>query len=249
MVEVTPEELPLDDNRLITPGTKLTRSMAEVLLLLILLCIFRGSWSLRGVINDFVSILNHTEKTIGSSLRKLSDLTVISYVRSGQKMLVSLNLSHEFTQSLLVRLFGASLPSERPDFSTISIGSLGFIPANLDFERFLLFLSNFEKHLDFKLETLSSHLVWLEELDAWEKAVTQVDFKQLDRNNPLVAFAESLVTRFEFADENTVNRPSFEQLSKIVSQALAEHRTILPWDETVDFRNEVMRVDEGFLDD
>ncbi|MBK5114571.1 MAG: hypothetical protein JJE41_13185, partial [Candidatus Heimdallarchaeota archaeon] len=74
-------------------------------------------------------------------------------------------------------------------------------------------------------------------------------FKQLDRNNPLVAFAESLVSRFEFAEKNSVNRPPPEQLSKIVSQALAEHQTILPWTETVDFRNEVMRVDEGFLDD
>ena len=249
MVEVTPEELHLDDNRLITPGTKFIRSMAEVLLLFILLCIFRGSWSLRGVTNDFVSILNRTEKTIGSSLRRLSELTLISYFRSGQSMLVSLNLSHEFVQSLLVRLFGTVLPADTSNLSDVSLESLGFFPANLDFERFLVFLSNLEKHLDSKLETLNSHLVWLEELDAWEKAVTQVDFKQLDRNNPLVAFAESLVSRFEFAEKNSVNRPRPEQLSKIVSQALAEYRTILPWDETVDFRNEVMRVDEGFLDD
>ena len=249
MSEQTPLELQLDDNCLITPGTRFSRSVAEVLLLLILLCILRGSWSLKGVTNDLVSILNRTEKTIGSSLSRLSDLTLISYFRSGQKMLVSLNLSHEFIQSLLVRLFGASLPTEQPDFSVVSLDSLGFIPANLDFEKFLVFLSNFEKHLDSELETLKSHLAWLEELDAWEKEVIQIDFKQLDHNNPLVVFAESLVCRFEYADETTVNRPRPEQLFKIVSQALAENQTILPWFETVDFRNEVMRVDEGFLDD
>lgn len=105
MTEQTPQESHLDDNRLITPGTRISRSMAEVLFLFILFCIFRGSWSLQGVTEDFVLILGRTAKTVGSSLRKLSDLTLLSYFRSSQKMLVSLNLSHEFIQSLLVRCF------------------------------------------------------------------------------------------------------------------------------------------------
>lgn len=219
--------------------------MAEVLFLFILFCLFRGSWSLQGVTEDFVLILNRTAKTVGSSLRKLSDLTLLSYFRSGQKMLVSLNLSHEFIQSLLVRLFGASLPSETPEFSMISLDSLGFIPVNLDFENFLVFLTNYEHHLNAELAAIDSHLAWLEELDTWEEEVTKIDFKSLDRSNPLVVFAETLVSRFEFAEKNSVNSLRVEELSKIISQTLAENRVFLPWVETLDFRNEVMRVDEG----
>jgi len=247
VTEQTPQEFHLDDNRLIAPGTRISRSMAEVLFLFILFCIFRGSWSLQGVTEDFVLILGRTAKTVGSSLRKLSDLTLLSYFRSGQKMLVSLNLSHEFIQSLLVRLFGASFSTEQPEFSMISLDSLGFIPVNLDFDNFLVFLSNYEKYLDTEIETINSHLSWLDELDMWEKEVTKIDFKHLDRSNPLVVFAESLVSRFEFAEKNSVNRPRPEQLTKIISQALSENLTILPWVETLDFRNEVMRVDKGIL--
>lgn len=247
MTEQTPLEFQLDDNRLITPGTRFTRTMSEVLLLLILLCVLRGSWSLMGVINEFILILKHTAKTIGSSLRKLSDLTLISYFRSGQKMLVSLNLSHEFVQSLLIRLFGASLPAEIADFSAVSLGSLGFIPVDLDFENFLVFLSNYEDFLDSEIAAIKSHLSWLKELDSWEEEVIKIDYRQLDRSNPLVVFAETLVSRFEFAEKNSVNRLRLDELSKIISQALAENQVILPWDETLDFRNEVLRVDEGFL--
>jgi len=247
LTEQTPQEIPLDDNRLITPRTRISRSMAEVLFLFILFCLFRGSWSLRGVTEDFVLILDRTAKTVGSSLQKLSDLTLLSYFRSGQKMLVSLNLTHEFIQSLLVRLFGASLPTEQPEFSMISLASLGFIPVNLDFDNFLVFLTNYEHFLDAELATIDSHLTWLDELSVWEEEVTKIDFKCLDRSNPLVVFAETLVSRFEFAEKNSVNRPRPEQLSKIISQALSENQVFLPWVETLDFRNEVMRVDKGIL--
>jgi len=142
-------------------------------------------------------------------------------------------------------LFGASLPAEIADFSSISLASLGFIPVDLDFANFLVFLSNYEDFLDSKIATTKSHLSWLEELDSWEEEVTKIDFKSLDRSNPLVVFAETLVSRFDFADKNTVNSPRVEELSKIISQSLAENRVFLPWVETLDFRNEVLRVDEG----
>ena len=95
-----------------------------------------------------------------------------------------------------------------------------------------------------EIAATKSHLSWLKELDRWEEEVIKIDYKQLDRSNPLVIFAESLTSRFEFAEKNSVNRLRFEEFSKIISQAFAENQVILPWDETLDFRNEVLRVDD-----
>lgn len=222
--------------------------MAEVLLLVIFTNILSCKWSLVGVINDFIFSSGHTAKTIGTGLRKLADLSLLDYTRVGQNKQINLNFEHEFIQSLLIRAFGFLPPKQPYNFDEFDLASSGFIPANLDFDGALDFFTSYELHLTSEIEQYNSWLAWIDNWNSWSEEVQQTDFDLLDSDNPLVSFTESLVYRFEQAASQSVNHPTVQEMSDIISKLLSEEQVIPPWISEIEFLSEKMKVDKDVLE-
>lgn len=230
-------------------GVKFTRSMSELLLFLLFYCLLSNDWSPSRLNSLLASSFGRTPKTIGSSLRMLSDLSLLSYSSAGQGKSLSPSLSHEFIQSLLLRSFGFFPPKNLDsfDFSSFDFPSHGFLPANLNFSDAISFFSRYESFLDFELDQYRSWLDWIDFWSDWSSDASSIDFNYPDSNNFLVAFAETLFSRFDALTQISVNPPNGPQLAEIISKTLSEQRIHPPWLLEFDPRFESMRVDKEVL--
>ncbi len=87
---------------------KFTVVMEEVLYTLITFFFLSGESKLPNVVDDLIQALDRSPNAIGTSLKSLEKLDLISYYREGKYRTVELNLENEFLKSVIVRFFGFS---------------------------------------------------------------------------------------------------------------------------------------------
>jgi len=211
--------------------TKFTRAMEEIFLTLIFLCIIRNEWSAKGLVQKLITLTDRTPKTVGVTLEKLADLSLIKYTNDGRGKKVTINLPYEFVQVVLVFFFGfAEEEYKRRKQQTFPVNN-GIFPANLNFEKTIALLEKLILETDEEIKEYSYYLEWISEQYKWQQEVSEIDLQEPAEaiNNPLYQFAEDLVSKFERETSHYADGLTFQRQKKIILEKLEIEKEQLPW--------------------
>ncbi|MGC9778045.1 MAG: hypothetical protein HZR80_02250 [Candidatus Heimdallarchaeota archaeon] len=207
---------------------KFTAVMEEVLYTLLTFFFLSGKSKLTNVINDLINVLDHTPKTIGSTLKSLEQLDLINYYQDGRYRTVELNLENEFLKSAIARFFGVA------DFTKTKCKKLkqmliGFYPI-LDFEEAMTMFRNETQRLDDLIHEHQYLFNWIHKVEVLERlAKTTNSVEGFGDGNPILMFIDQLVSAINFQQTIQTSDLSGQQLTEIVTEIVEEFKEIPPW--------------------
>lgn len=207
---------------------KFTTVMEEVLYALLTFFFLSGESKLTNVVNDLIDVLERTPKTIGSVLKSLEQLDLLTYYRDGRYKTVELHLENEFLKSFIIRFFGFS------DYTKMKCKKLkriiiGFYPIP-DFGNMKILFQDETNRLDSLLDEDHYLFDWMnkiEELEKLAKITHSVD--SCVEGNPILLFIDQIVSSITAQQEQQSSDLSFLELTEIVAEVVAEFKEIPPW--------------------
>ncbi len=205
--------------------------MEEVLYTLITFFFLSGESKLPNVVDDLIQALDRSPNAIGTSLKSLEKLDLISYYREGKYRTVELNLENEFLKSVIVRFFGFS------DYTKMKCKKLkriiiGFYPI-LDFDKMRVLFQAETKRLDSLLDDHQYLFDWIRKIEELERlAKTTYSVDDCAEGNPILLFIDQIVCLMKVQQEQQSSDLSFQELTEIVTEVVAEFKEIPPWLDT-----------------
>ncbi len=210
---------------------KFTVVMEEVLYTLLTFFFLIGKSKLTNVVNDLINILDHTPKTIGSTLKSLEQLDLITYYQDGRYRTIELHLENEFLKSAIARFFGVA------DFTKTKCKKLkrmliGFYPI-IDFEETMAMFRDETQRLDDLIQEHQYLFTWIHKIEEIERlAKTTNSVKGLPDGNPILMFIDQLVSAINFQQSIQTSDLSGQDLTEIVTEIVEEYKEIPPWLDT-----------------
>jgi len=212
---------------------KFTAVMEEVLYTLLTFFFLCGKSKLTNVVNDLINVLDHTPKTIGSTLKSLEQLDLITYYQDGRYRTVELNLENAFLKSIIARFFGLT------DYTKMKCKKLkrmlvGFYPI-LDFEETMTMFRNETKRLDDLIHEHQYLFNWIHKIEELERlAKTTNSVEGFPDGNPILLFIDRLVSAIDFQQSIQTSDLSGQQLTEIVTEIVEEFKEIPPWSDNAE---------------
>ena len=137
---------------------KFSPVMEEVLLTLLVFFILSGNKIMKDVVSDLQRLLKRSPNSVGTALKTLSTLDIISYYREGQYRVVNLHIDNEYVKSLLTRFFGMHLITQNTSAEELIEKVNGFYPMKIASE----VIKNFQYGIRIIEDQINKYQSWLD---------------------------------------------------------------------------------------
>jgi len=209
---------------------KFTAVMEEVLYTLLTFFFLSGKSKLTNVINDLINILDHTPKTIGSTLKSLGQLDLIIYYQDGRYRTVELNLENAFLKSIIARFFGVA-DLTKTKCKKLKQMLIGFYPI-LDYEKTMTMFRDETQRLDDLIHEHQHLFDWIRKIEELERlAKTTNSTKGFPDGNPILLFIDQIVCDIKYQQSLQTHDLTDQELTEIVNEVVEEFKEIPPWSD------------------
>ncbi len=234
-------------------NVKFTPVMEEVLLTLQLLFILNFTCKFVNIVGFLCRFLDRSPNAIGSSLKSLANLGLITYYRSGRRRVVDLQLDHPFLSSALFRFFGfnAWLANKLDSEDGCSDDhSFGFLPSAENVPKFLTFLQLKERTVDKSIAEYQEWFEWVKKIKrtiAYAKDSKREESDDYD-DNSLQLFSEEVVSRINQVEITRANDLNDKELIEIILSVFTDYQELPPWLDESSIGPHSLMVDDFILE-
>jgi DNA-binding transcriptional ArsR family regulator len=221
------------DNK-IRSQTKFTPVMEEVLLSLLVLFILSGEITRTQIVKKLCQLLGRSPNAVGSSLKALAELGLLTYGRQGRGMAATLSLENEFVLSLIIRFFGFRQEwLEFEDVDDFLTNPIGFIPITSNYPEFIHLLEQKTTLLRSRLQEYQEWLNWLDKLKKLE-SFTDKNSKRTtltgeSKTDPFHQLSQKIVSKIALIESRQVTPITKEQLTTLLTDLLKQEQDFPPW--------------------
>ena len=212
---------------------KFSPVMEEVLLTLLVFFILNGNKIMKDVVSDLKRLLKRSPNSVGTALKTLSTLDIISYNREGHYRVVNLHIDNEFVKSLLTRFFGMHLITKNTSAEELIEKVNGFYPMKIASE----VTKNFQFGIRIIEDQINKYQSWLDWHDSLKEATkltsssSKISDIISDENNLLTQFSQKIISKIEEKQGTQTAKLTSEEISKIISKIVQDHQKIPPWSD------------------